>query len=81
MLHLAMGNGCHHNHGDDYGEIGALATDGQITLTRADPSALGTRLAGNSSSVVPKLGAGLGGSLNNSRLFSSFEKHDHVTVV
>ena len=55
MLSLAMGNGCLHNHGDDYGEIGALATDEHITLTRADPSALGTRLAGNSSSVVPKL--------------------------
>ena len=45
MLLLAMGNGCLHNHGDDYGEIGALTTDGHITLTRADPSALGTRLA------------------------------------
>ena len=45
------GTGSLHNHADGYGDIGALAAGGHIELTRADPSALVTRLASNYASV------------------------------
>ena len=45
------GTGSLHNHANGYGDIGALAAGGHIELTRADPSALVTRLAGNYASV------------------------------
>ena len=60
-----MDNDCLLNHGDENGEIGAVAIEWPyMRLTRADPGAnrgadpgewLGTSLAGNSSPVVPKL--------------------------
>ena len=49
------GTGSLHNHADGYGDIGALAAGGHIELTRADPFALVTRLAGNHASVFPKM--------------------------